>query len=150
MPEFKSVGYIDDSLSADAVAREYRRRYSLSAYHQRRADLVRDLGGICYSCGGTDGLFFIRLPDCPGGFDLNKLAFMGAKRLNQVLPSVGLLCREHKGEYLYNKGRLTHGTYWAAYKKKCSCDDCEEYRFNRALERREDRRAKKQASVPMS
>jgi hypothetical protein len=148
VPYFHSVGYIDDSLSQDEVAKEYRRRYSLAAYHRRRETIIQELGGECAACGSKEGLSFIKDKDSPVDFVVNKLATMAETKRTQVMPYVSLLCESHASEALHNKGRLTHGTYWAAYKCKCKCEDCDEYRANRSLERREDRRSNKPEQPP--
>ncbi len=143
MPYFQSVGYIDDSLTAKEVAKEYRRRYSLAAYHRRRETIIQELGGECVVCRSKESLSFIKDKDSPVDFVVNKLATMAETKRTQVMPYVSLMCEAHASEALHNKGRLTHGTYWAAYKCKCKCADCDEYRANRSLERREDRRSNK-------
>lgn len=148
MPYFQSVGHIDDSLSPEEVTKEYRRRYSLAAYHRKREALVQELGGKCSVCESKESLVFVKNKDSPVDFVVNKLTTMSEEKREHVLPYVTLMCEHHANEVLYNKGRLTHGTYWSSYKVKCPCDECEEYRANRSLERREERRAKKTSQPP--
>lgn len=142
MPYFPAVGHIDDNLSPQEVMKEYRRRYSLAAYYRRRDALVEKLGGKCAVCLSTEGLCFIRKKSAPE-FRVGQLVNMNAKRRDALLKHCTLMCSAHAAEKLHHKGRLTHGTYWAAYKKKCRCDECLEYMANLALQRREDRRYKK-------
>jgi hypothetical protein len=142
MPTFKSVGHIPDDLSPEAVAREYRRRYSLAAYYQHRAELVARLGNKCAQCDSVEELTIVRREGAPE-FDVRKLHNMSEEKRAGLLPLVELLCREHANQRLYGKGRVTHGTWYAAYKQKCDCDDCGEYKADYALRRKEDRRAAK-------
>lgn len=146
MPYFESVGHIDDSLPPEEVVKEYRRRYALAAYHRRRSALVTKLGGKCSVCGCGGDLVFVRKDGAPE-FRVGTIVTMSAKKRSQLLRHVVLMCEEHSQASLYNKGRVTHGTYFAAYKKKCRCDECGEYMANYALQRRENRRYKKQGLV---
>lgn len=149
MPYFPAVGLIDDSLSPEDVMKEYRRRYSLASYHRRRAELVKQLGGKCSVCGSPDGVTFVKRKDSKGApdFKINQIVNMSGKNRDKLLKYCALMCNEHAQESAHHKGRLTHGTYWSAYKKKCLCDDCGEYRANLALQRREDRRLRKSATL---
>lgn len=140
MPYFKAVGHIDDSLSPEAVAREYRRRYGLAAYHRRRAEIIDALGARCSVCGARDcDLVMVRKKGSPK-FHVGSMITMSARRRAPLMRHVTLMCEEHASQALYRKDQLKHGAYWAAYRKKCQCEECGEYRANRALERREDRR----------
>jgi len=142
MPYFPAVGHIDDNLSPEEVTKEYRRRYSLAAYHKKRETIVDELGRKCETCGFTESLVFVKKPGAPD-FKVGQLANMAGSVRVTLLEHVYLLCEEHAKQALYRKGKVTHGTYWSSYKVKCSCEECEEYRANRSLERREDRRVKK-------
>lgn len=142
MPFFKTVGYIEDEAPPDVVMREYRRRYSLEAYHRRRAELLTELGGRCSRCATTTDLVMVRKPKTPK-FTPGALVTLSAAKRQKFLGHVILLCGEHASQRLYRKGQLTHGTYWAAYKKKCRCDECGEYMADYNLRRRENRRAAK-------
>lgn len=172
MPHFcTTVGYIDDTQFSNRndVMREYRRRYSLAAYHQRRAKVVFDATngtGVCSLCSvtptpyrryvGTRALTLLWRDEAAA----ERAAKLGLKRVNQIatirkelrdrLLSEGLvaaLCVKHARERLYGGaegfGHLKHGAYYAAFKKKCRCDDCLEYKADNALRRREDRRRAK-------
>jgi hypothetical protein len=140
MPFFATVGHIDDNLSQDDVMKEYRRRYSLASYHRRRAALVAQLGGKCALCAETTDLHLTRVAGAPM-FRVSTLANMAEERRAPLLAHIELLCSEHTSERLNHKGQITHGTYYAAYKKKCRCEDCEEYMADYNLRRKEDRRA---------
>lgn len=140
MPYFPAVGHIDDNLPPEEVMREYRRRYSLAAYHRRRQGIVERLGGKCQICKSTEKLAFGRKPSAPKTLRVNQLATMSPDNLKKALKHVRLLCEEHLKTELYSKNKLTHGTWYAAYKKKCRCDDCEEFVIDYNMRRREDRR----------
>jgi hypothetical protein len=146
MPYFPAVGHIDDNLSPEEVTKEYRRRYSLAAYHKKRELIVDELGRKCETCGATNDLVFVKKPGAPD-FKVGQLANIAESVRVTLLEHVYLLCEEHAKQKLYKKGRVTHGTYWSSYKVKCPCEECEEYRANRSLERREERRAKR-ATLP--
>ena len=138
MPYFPAVGHIDDTLSPQEVMREYRRRYGLAAYHRRRQALVAELGGQCSVCGARDcDLVMVRRPGSPR-FHAGSLVTASKKRRDELIAHVTLMCEPHASEQ--GRGDIKHGAYWAAYRRKCQCDECGEYRANRALERREDRR----------
>jgi hypothetical protein len=146
MPFFAAVGHIDDTLSPEDIKREYHRRFALVRYHQKRAAFIESLGGACSRCGvGGGEMALVKTADAPRGFHPGQLVNMSEKRRKKYVRYVVLLCAEHKMVEIFRKGKLTHGTYWAAYKKKCQCDDCGEYRLNRALERREERRERRAA-----
>jgi hypothetical protein len=147
MPYFPAVGHIDDNLSPEEVTKEYRRRYSLAAYHKKRELIVDELGRKCETCGATNDLVFVKKPGAPD-FKVGQLANVAESVRVTLLEHVYLLCEEHAKQKLYKKGRVTHGTYWSSYKIKCPCEECEEYRANRSLERREERRAKKASQPP--
>lgn len=165
MPYFPSVGFIDDAVftTPEDVMREYHRRYSLAAYHARRASLVRAVSpeAVCLECART-----LPTPFRRSSTDLTlvwrddkaaaKAQALGVKRANylgtakretvkKILRAklVEALCDDHAKRKLWGKGTYTHGTYWGAYRHKCQCDDCLEYRADHILRRREDRRAKK-------
>lgn len=164
MPYFPSVGFIDDAVftTPEAVTREYRRRYSLAAYHERRAELVQSTApdGVCRECARTLPPVFHRAsPKLTLVWRDDEAAAqgraMGVKRANSMatarrdivtkILSAGLvegLCDDHAKRRLWGRGTFTHGTYWGAYHHKCKCDDCLEYRADHILRRREDRRFK--------
>lgn len=142
MPHFKNVGYIDDNLTPAEIKKEYYRRYSLAAYHRRRAEIVTALGAVCATCGAGGPMTFVRKPDAPE-FRVADIVTMSAVRRDRRLRWVQLLCETHASEVLYDKGQLTHGTYWAAFKKKCACGDCDQYKVAYNIRRRENRRAAK-------
>lgn len=146
MPHFKTVGYIDDSLSQEDIMREYRRRYALEAYHRRRLEVIAHLGNKCELCNCTENLNFAKKPKAPKSLRVNGLATMARKKLNQSLKHVRLLCEEHLRTELYAKNQITHGTWYSAYKKKCRCDECYEFMYDYNLRRQEDRRYAKCAT----
>ena len=122
---------------------EARERYNATAladYHARRAYLVQALGGKCVTCGLTENLITRFKPALAVPVkSTKKIVTCSPEQLQHWLPMLELVCRrKHEGEH-----EFTHGMWYAAYKHKCKCDDCAEYRANYALERREDRRAKK-------
>lgn len=168
MPHFNAVGYIDekDFPTQEDVMREYRRRYALAAYHERRNELIRKISptGVCAACAKEN-------PDAPalepsnlvlswknkkaeavgkeaGVRRANSLITIRKELLDEVLKHklVEVLCDDHAKRKLWGKGTLTHGTYWAAYRHKCDCEECLEYRADYILRRREDRRFKKNAA----
>lgn len=80
-------------------------------------------------------------------FRANQLSTMSVAKRAEVMPYVRLLCEQHSNEALYNAGQVTHGTWYAAYKKKCRCEECGEYMADYNIRRQEDRRYAKQAQV---
>lgn len=148
MPYFPAVGHIDDNLSPEEVMKEYRRRYSLAAYHRRKAAIFEKLGGKCMKCGATTDLHLVRKPLKRGApeFRVTTLPTMAAAKQNECLKHVDLLCDAHSRKALRRKGVVTHGTYYAAYKTKCPCEECAEYKADYVLWRRNERRRKKAAN----
>lgn len=84
-------------------------------------------------------------------FNLSNLWSMPIDRLGRTLPMCQLLCRQHRVEQQkaarITKGveQLKHGAYYAYWKKKCRCEECEEYHSDQVLRRREDRRDRVEA-----
>lgn len=149
MPYFPAVGHIDDNLSKEEIQQEYRRRYSLAAYHRRRAELIARLGGVCSLCAQTEGLLFVRAESAPKTLRVNQLTTMAAKKLARALKHVRLVCPEHAYEHKYSDDKIKHGAYYAAYRRNCRCDECQEYIADYNLRRREDRRyAKYNTTLP--
>lgn len=167
------VGFIDPATFRDeeAVEREYRRRYALAAYHRRRASVVvsaSDGTGVCAVCATSaevpawamrakplEAVLLWRdaraatLARMLGVDRVNKIALVKETTRRALLEQgcVRVVCDKHAMKLLWKKGRLTHGTYWAAYKKKCKCAECAEYRADSALRRREDRRARRASAT---
>jgi hypothetical protein len=139
---------MSDNKEVDAAAafKESRRRYALEAYHRRRTALIEKLGGKCVMCGSTEALAFARTDTAPASLRVNQLATMCAPKLKKALKHVRLLCGPHIKTELYRHQQITHGTWYAAYKKKCRCDECYEFMYDYNLRRQEDRRAAKQAA----
>jgi hypothetical protein len=121
---------------------QYHRERNAVEYPKRRGKILAFLGGKCHKCGSEDNLLVVIKPGAPEDlrFDFTQWARAWDKLEAQLIHHQ-LECRSCK-VYAAPLKEIKHGAYWAAYKRKCKCDDCEEYKMNLALERRENRRSK--------
>ena len=69
-----------------------------------------------------------------------------AARQSPHLAKLHLLCQTHRPNANPAAGRLTHGTYWACFKKKCKCEACQAYRLEFYVEHNEARRLARRAA----
>ncbi len=115
-------------------------------YHARRAEALASMGGRCARCGSTEDLHIVKRPDVTEKFTVSNVWSRTAEIRNHLYSLCEALCGEHAKAQMWNKGHLKHGAYWAAYKKKCSCEICEVYRKENSAKRREERKVKREAA----
>lgn len=119
---------------------EYQRQYQLARYHRRRATAIVYLGGFCCICKSTDNLEIDHKNYEEKSFSISKLWSCSEQKFLSELVKCQLLCRKHHSQktLIEDKERrpITHGKYWAAYKHKCDCDQCSQYKLEHAAARR--------------
>jgi len=141
--------------SIPAARRQYIREYMWAngkkIYRRNCERLHQLLGNKCAVCGETEKLT-VNNKDLAVSkdelVDLSHLWSLSIEKLAAYLPKIHLLCPQHRQDARRKIRPFTHGLWWAAYKKKCQCEECEEFRANYALERRENRRYKKLGLKP--
>lgn len=128
---------------------EYMKEYMLKRYHQRRAEIISLLGGVCTSCGSTDELEIDHKDPTEKEFNLSrKLHTLSKEKLDEEVAKCQLLCDKcHNEKSVGEKGqtiaRGTHGTISSF--RYCKCDLCRE--ANNKWMREYKRRRKEQGSV---
>ena len=127
--------------------KEYRRVRSLAAYHARRQELLTAVGGSCSRCQGQGHLVLTWVDGDAAAGELGLSSVKGLYTCSQAVVDkamagglVAAVCRA----CVSADRPWQHGTWYAAYKKKCRCSDCGEFAADYALRRREDRRAKRE------
>ena len=125
----------------------YHKEYQLKRYHRRRAEAIEKLGSKCSVCGIVADLEIDhidwRLKEIP----INKLWGISNERFYAELAKCQLLCERHhiaKTSLEISERRpMTHGLYWAAYKRNCQCQECLDFRVEYNKQRKEQRRNKR-------
>lgn len=122
--------------------------YLLRRYHERRAEAVRILGGVCVECGASTDLQIDHRDPADKSFSLGRMWSVSKDRYLAELEKCQLLCAEHHlAKTLAERGQIpargTHGTL-SSY-RYCHCVVCREAMrvYNRG--NREKRRLKVQS-----
>ncbi len=123
----------------------YHRRKALARYYEQRLLIIAELGAKCHRCNETTGLQVIKNHDALLPFRVRELFQMARKRLPYHLAECHLSCYTHANEEKFGNRPITHGKWYSVYKLKCHCNECEEFRADYALRRREDRQRKRQS-----
>lgn len=103
-------------------------------YHRRRNEFIAKLGGKCCCCGSTESLQ-ISQKEVQKDLNGSKLAYRADNE--KYLHLFQLVCPEH---CRINRPAAPHGNYQRAYRYGCSCDECKEYKADRRLQVKEDRK----------
>ncbi len=111
---------------------------ALATYKARRADAIVALGGKCY-CGSTERLTLVRRPDATEDFTVSNIWSRTPEIRTRLYAQCAVYCYEHAKGVMWGKGAIKHGAWYAAYKRKCDCGECAEYRKVYAAQRRADR-----------
>lgn len=124
---------------------EYQREYQLRRYHKRRAESIETLGGKCFLCGSTNRLELDHIDPATKAFPIAKLWSLSKAKYEAELAKCQLLCREcHTRKSAYEtmvRRPFTHGKYWAVYKHKCRCPECDSFRVEFNKKRAEARKS---------
>lgn len=107
---------------------------TLKAYrHRRRAKALGYLGSACINCGSLGNLQFDHIDPTTKSIDISQAIAKGWSwtRLVEELDKCQLLCEYHHKLKTRDQAaeKLTHGKYHAAYRKKCSCSECIDFKI---------------------
>lgn len=114
----------------EASRKDYMRQYMASRYHQKRQDLINELGGKCSKCSTTDGPWHIdHINAKKKTMRAADIHSVSEKRLNKEKKNFQLLCetchkQKTKETWDYATPKPKHGTYWMYRKHSCRCDKC--------------------------
>lgn len=136
--------------------RVYMRDYFRRLYAERIKLIHEHLGGKCCRCERTDKLRIVDSIKKPRDkrFDLKKHYGRKVDVVLKLIRQCKLYCPDHYKEVRSEIEKLRnrvwrHGTWYSAYKKKCDCEECANYRTEYALWRQEQRRERReQAGLP--
>ena len=120
--------------------------YMLRRYHERRTAAIERLGGQCAQCGSKDDLQLDHIDWRDKSFGVSKLWSCSKERFDQEVEKCQVLCEpchieKSRTDISEIRGGITHGKYWAAYKKKCDCDACQQFKRDHNAKRRAARKA---------
>jgi len=127
--------------------KEYMKIYTLRRYHEKRKNAVILLGGKCVDCGYKHDLKMHhknlknRTMTHKKMWSSSQVVFL--KELEKFYLLCKLCSKEKSKKDISNVKGLTHGAYHAYYRKKCRCDECEEFHLDYLLMRKEDRAQEK-------
>lgn len=120
-------------MTANAYMADYMRR----RYHQRRAQMINELGVACAICGSTDALELDHIDRATKAFDLGHRWSVAADRYRAEAAKCQVLCRDcHKAKSAA-EASVEHGG-GASGKRNCKCSPCRARRseYNRAARAR--------------
>lgn len=115
----------------------YSREWCAKNYKLRRAQMFEVFGGKCFECGIAEHLSLQQ--QIGDNFDLSSLWQWSQENWEKIKDQIWLACLKHRRNH--RRGHLKHGAYWSAYKKKCQCDACLQFKIDYAEKRREKRAA---------
>lgn len=118
----------------------YMRAYMLKRYHERRAQALILLGGVCAICGDPHNVEIDHVDYKKKSFPLSKLWSVRESRFLEELRKCQLLCKKHhQKKSIEERGwdsRNTHGTIAAYTHGKCRCEKCRKAKRNQMREYR--------------
>jgi len=108
---------------------DYMREYMRNRYHQKRKQIIDELGGKCVNCGDTNDLHIDHIDADKKTMRAADVHSVNDKHLNEEKKNFQLLCKKcHKEKtkkaWDYGVPKTKHGTYWAYKKYKCRCPAC--------------------------
>lgn len=122
---------------------EYHRKYQKERYHRLRQEAITKLGNKCVVCGSTELLEIDHIEYTQKELPISRLWSVSSVKFWAEIEKCQLLCQNHHLEKTKqeNKTRrpITHGKYWAAYKYKCTCQLCQQYKKDVNLKRKKAR-----------
>lgn len=112
----------------------YMAGYMKRRYHQRRADAIAALGGICVRCGTTERLELDHIDRATKRFDVAHCWSVSADRYAAEVSKCQVLCHDcHKDKSAAERS-VEHGGGISG-KRNCKCEPCRarkrEYMRNR-------------------
>lgn len=119
----------------------YQKIYQLKRYHDRRQQAIEHLGSKCSICDSTSDLEIDHIDYQNKSFSIGKLWSVSSDRFWLELNKCQLLCFQHHKKKTLDEDKIrrpiTHGKYWAAYKCKCTCNLCLDYKNTYNFQRRQ-------------
>lgn len=123
--------------------------YQRNRYYKHRQILINEMGGVCVSCGATEGLQFDHIDRELKSFDIAKAFNRKLDYLRLETAKCQLLCEPcHRAktkkyqDWKCNtntpqpKDSWEHGTFYTRYTRHCKCKLCIEFSDNRNILRR--------------
>lgn len=121
----------------------YHRDYQKRRYHKRRSEALQRLGNKCAVCGSQEEMEIDHIDFTNKSFSVSRLWGVTESKFWDEIKKCQILCKFHHQEKTIGeiaiRRPLTHGKYWAAYKHRCKCDLCEQYKKDANLKRRQAR-----------
>lgn len=120
-------------LFAEAVEKnrnEYMKEYMANRYHQKRQNVIDQLGGKCKNCGSTEGpLHLDHIDSSKKTMRAADIHSTNDKKVKQEIKNLQLLCEKchkekTKEDWDFGVPKSKHGTYWMFRKYKCRCPKC--------------------------
>lgn len=100
--------------------KEYQRKWLA----ERRAKLIKMLGGACYNCASIKDLEFHHRNTEDKEININKILSHSWKRIMEEIKKCDILC--HRCHVEKKPKDIVHGTYDGYQHHGCRCEDCKE------------------------
>ena len=135
-----------------AVRKPQSSAYVRDWIRNRRVQLVEALGGKCAVCGilASQTKLFLQNLDLQNPLDTTRLIHGSIEAWPALKSRIGLACYDHRRIARKRSGNIRHGAYWAAFKKKCPCADCLQFKKEWGQLMNEKRRAQRAAAGKIS
>lgn len=110
---------------------DYMREYMRNRYHQKRQNMIDELGGKCVVCGDVNNLHIDHIDSSKKTFRASDIHSINDKKLNEEKKNFQLLCEKchkekTKRDWDFGVPKPTHGKIWTFRKYKCRCPECVE------------------------
>jgi len=100
---------------------EYMREYMKKRFHQKRAEMIAILGGVCVHCGTTEKLEFDHIFENTKSWDIGKI--WGHRKVIAELKKIQLLCNSCHKKKSARYMSVDHGGGLSG-KDGCKCTKC--------------------------
>lgn len=119
--------------------KDYHRKYNRERYHKVRNKAIEMLGGKCVVCGTTMNLEIDHIEPSEKKFNIG--ACWSRPIFYEEIKKCQLLCYpcHLKKTSKEMRAKVTHGKYHVAYRLKCTCALCAEYKKTYNKERKHRR-----------
>jgi hypothetical protein len=108
---------------------DYMREYMRNRYHQKRQQMIDELGGKCVNCGDVNNLHIDHIDASKKTMRAADIHSVNDKKLNEEKKNFQLLCEKcHKEKtkdaWDFGVPKTEHGKIWMFRKYKCRCPEC--------------------------
>jgi 5-methylcytosine-specific restriction endonuclease McrA len=108
---------------------DYMRDYMRNRYHEKRQNMIQELGGKCAACGDTNDLHIDHIDSSKKTFRAADIHSVSDKKLSEEKKNFQLLCKKchkekTKRDWDFGVPKTQHGSYWSYKKYKCRCPQC--------------------------